>query len=79
MADISTDAMHVILIQISRVNSEEHGTKVDTVRLNQVNFVEQDNTKFGSVRFQVYFSWVLSPVYIFDLLFLNVLQVSTKS
>ena len=37
---------HAILVHIRRVNSEEHGTKVGTVRYNSpVNLVGQDSTK----------------------------------
>ena len=38
-------AQHAILVHISRVNSEEHGTKVETVRYSPFNLVGQDSTK----------------------------------
>ena len=34
-----------ILVQISRVNLEEHSPKVDTVRQSPINLVGQDGTK----------------------------------
>ena len=36
---------HDILVQIRRVNSEEHGKDVETVRYSPVNLVGQDSTK----------------------------------
>ena len=37
--------MHAILVHTSRVNLEEHGAKVDTVRSSPVNLDGQDSTK----------------------------------
>ena len=44
-----------ILVQISRVNAEEYGTKVDTLRYSPVNIVSRTVQKVCTVQFQVYF------------------------
>ena len=47
---------HTILVHIARVNLEEHGTKIETVRYSPVNLGGQKVQKECTVRFQVYFN-----------------------
>ena len=46
------------LVHINKVNLDEHGVKVETVRWSPFNTVGQDGTKLCTVRFQVYFRMV---------------------
>ena len=41
----ASTTVHAILVHISRVNLEEHGAKVETLRYSPVNLVGQDSTK----------------------------------
>ena len=54
--DLCSALNYAILVHVSRVNLEEHGAKVGTVRCSPVNLVAQDSTKVCTVQFQVYFS-----------------------
>ena len=47
---------HAILVHIRRVNLEEHGAKVDTVRYSPVNLVGQDSTKSVHIQYAFKFT-----------------------
>ena len=59
-------AIHAILVHITRVNLEDNGTKVVSVRDSPGNLGGRDSTKMCTVQFQVYFNlkWIKACMYI---------------